>query len=68
MEIVDFAQPGGPARSSWSHRGQPFPFLPFPANVYPMDLGGTAAADLAAHTAARAEVIEHLRGGIQAAG
>lgn len=32
----------------------------FPA--YPTDLGGTAADDLAAHTAAWPQVIEHLRG------
>jgi len=32
---VDFTQPGGAPRSSWIHRGQPFPFLPFPANVPP---------------------------------
>ena len=33
---VDFTQPGAAPRSSWTHRGQPFPFLPFPANVAPV--------------------------------
>ena len=32
---LDFTQPPGPTRSSWSYRGQPFPYLPFPANVAP---------------------------------
>jgi len=32
---LDFTQPPGPVRSSWSYRGQPFPYLPFPANVAP---------------------------------
>lgn len=162
---IDFTQPGGVPRSSWSHRGQPFPFAPLPANVapaqserglsmlpvfdaalddqdtaeraaiaterahgplllvsggddrvwptgrmcrmvvdrmsrhgrtndvkhlhypqaghmlfpyvrpsdvmfpaYPMDLGGTATDDLAAHTAAWPQVVEHLRGDVRKAG
>jgi pimeloyl-ACP methyl ester carboxylesterase len=32
---LDFTQSPGPPRSSWSYRGQPFPYLPFPANVAP---------------------------------
>jgi acetyl esterase/lipase len=32
---LDFTQPSGVARSSWSYRGQPFPYLTFPANVGP---------------------------------
>ena len=32
---LDFAQPTGVARSSWSYRGQPFSYLQFPANVAP---------------------------------
>ena len=32
---LDFTQPTGVARSSWSYRGRPFPYLPFPANVAP---------------------------------
>lgn len=32
---LDFTQPAGVARSSWSYRGQPFPYLGFPANVAP---------------------------------
>lgn len=32
---LDLTQPTGPARSSWSYQGQPFPYLPFPANVPP---------------------------------
>jgi hypothetical protein len=38
--------------------------VPFPA--YPLDLGGTAVNDLAAHMAAWPQVIEHLRGNRQA--
>jgi len=33
---VDFTQPGGAPRSSWTYRGQPFPFLQLPANVAPV--------------------------------
>jgi len=32
---VDPTQPAGVARSTWSHRGQPIPYLPFPANMVP---------------------------------
>ena len=32
---LDFTQPAREARSTWSYRGQPFPYLPFPPNAAP---------------------------------
>jgi len=32
---LDFTQPIGVARSSWSYQGRPFPYLAFPATAAP---------------------------------